>query len=303
MINSQIIKKAKQKIKDRKNNAENVAFLHLSKLLDDTKFKTLYKQKKNAEIENAKSQALGQEEKFNLIEINKQIDQYLISKKLPKDYLQTNYSCKKCRDEGIINGEMCDCLKHEVNEQLLEISGIKHKLFSFDDALPTNQNVEIFKKMKQWCDKQSKIINILFTGNTGTGKTFLMECMADRLIKNNNVICWTTAFNLNQSLLSYRTALEQDKQHYIENFLNADYLFIDDLGTEPVLKNVTKEGLYMLISERMENGLATIISTNLDLGEIESTYDERLFSRLLFKNKSIVLEIKNEDLRIKGIKK
>ena len=157
--------------------------------------------------------------------------------------------------------------------------------------------------MQAWCNKKSPIINILFTGNTGTGKTFLMECMADKLIKNGELICWTSAFNLNQDLLSYRTALEQDKYHYIEKYLTTNYLFIDDLGTEPVLKNVTKEGLYMILSQRMENNLATIISTNLNLGEIEENYDERFFSRLLQKSKSITLEIQNEDLRIKGIKK
>lgn len=301
MKNGQIIKKAKQIIKDNKTNAENIAFMNLNTLLENKTFKTLYRQKKQAEIENAKSQVLGMPEKFDLTEIEKQIDDFLKNNNLSKDYLIPNYKCKKCNDSGIDNSQMCECLKTEINKLLLAESGIKHNLFSFEDALPTNNTKIIFEKMEQWCNKKSKIINIVFTGNTGTGKTFLMECMADKLIKNGHLICWATAFNLNQDLLSYRTALEQDKSQYIEKYLSTEYLFIDDLGTEPQLKNVTKEGLYMILSERMENNLATIITTNLDLGEIEATYDERFFSRLLQKNKSITLEIINEDLRIKGV--
>ena len=302
MKNGQIIKKAKQIIKDNKTNAENIAFMNLSTLLENETFKTLYRQKKQAEIENAKCQVLGLAEKFDLNQIENQIDTFLKNNNLSKDYLIPNYKCKKCNDSGMLENQMCDCLKTEVNNLLLAESGIKHKLFSFEDAMPTNTTKTIFEKMEQWCNKKSKIINIVFTGNTGTGKTFLMECMADKLIKNGNLICWATAFNLNQDLLSYRTALEQDKLQYIEKYLSTDFLFIDDLGTEPQLKNVTKEGLYMILSERMENNLATIITTNLDLGEIEATYDERFFSRLLQKNKSITLEIINEDLRIKCVK-
>lgn len=302
MKNGHIIKKAKQIIKDNKINAENIAFTNLNTLLENPTFKKLYREKKQAEIENAKCQAFGIADKYDLNKIEQQIDSFLTENNLSKNYLIPNYSCKKCNDTGMIENKMCSCLKNVVNKLLLEESGIKHKLFTFNDALPTNNTKIIFEKMEQWCDKKSKILNILFTGNTGTGKTFLMECMADKLIKNGNMICWATAFNLNQDLLSYRTALEQDKLQYIEKYLSTEYLFIDDLGTEPQLKNVTKEGLYMILSERMENNLATIITTNLDLGEIESTYDERFFSRLLQKNKSITLEIINEDLRIKGVK-
>ena len=194
---------------------------------------------------------------------------------------------------------MCDCLKSKINELMLSMSGIKHQLCTFETANPTANNKIIHQKMKDWCNKKSKIKNILFLGNTGTGKTYLMECMADNLIKNGKLICWTTAFKLNQDLLSFHTAQEKDKQQILLPYLSSDCLFIDDLGTEPLLKNVTAEGIYLILSERMESDLPTIISTNLDLAELEETYGERIFSRLLIKEKSLTIKIENEDLRIK----
>ena len=125
-----------------------------------------------------------------------------------------------------------------------------------------------------------------------------MECMADNLIKNENIVFWTSAFNLNQLLLKYHTTFDETKLDYISNLLDADYLFIDDLGTEPILKNVTVEGLYNIISERVENNKKTIISTNLNPDEIQQTYGERIFSRLLNKSNSLCINIENKDLRL-----
>ena len=300
MIKGQILKKAQQKIKEKNKQAENLASFHLEEMLSVPKFKKIYTQIKTAEIENAKCQALGEKEKHNLKALYKQLEDVLSKYGKPKNYLCIKHFCKLCNDKGYKDEEMCICLKDEINNILLELSGIKHKLYSFEDAKPTTpENKIIFEKMQQWCNKNSKIKNIVFVGYTGTGKTYLMECMANQLIKNGNVICWTTAFNLNQNLLAYHTSQDKNRSNFIDTFINADCLFIDDLGTEPILNKVTIEGIYLILSERMEKNLPTIISTNLDLGQIEETYGERIFSRLLYKEKSLTLEIKNEDLRLK----
>ena len=299
MITGNIIKQAKQNIKQTKDWAENIASARLSFLLENENFRNLYKQKKQAEIENAKCQASEQQEPYDVEKINKNIEKFYAENNLPKNYLTPPYTCKKCNDTGSINNQMCDCLKKEVNKLMLEASGIKHTLCTFETANPTENNKLIHQKMKDWCNKKSKIKNIVFLGNTGTGKTYLMECMADNLIKNGNVVCWTSAFKLNQDLLAFHTAQEKDKHQILLPYLTSDCLFVDDLGTEPMLKNVTAEGIYLILSERMENDLPTVISTNLDLAELEDTYGERIFSRLLIKQKSLTLKIENEDLRIK----
>ena len=57
-------------------------------------------------------------------------------------------------------------------------------------------------------------------------------------------------------------------ENLIDPYLTCDLLIIDDLGTEPTYKNVTKEYLYIVISERLKNNLNTIINTILGLNQI-----------------------------------
>ena len=44
-------------------------------------------------------------------------------------------------------------------------------------------------------------INVLICGGTGTGKTFLTQCVASKLMEQNKVVLFTTAFNLTLLLI------------------------------------------------------------------------------------------------------
>ena len=54
--------------------------------------------------------------------------------------------------------------------------------------------------LKEWCKLYPNVnkININILGGAGSGKTFLLECVASELIKNGNVVCYKTAFELNE---------------------------------------------------------------------------------------------------------
>ena len=58
---------------------------------------------------------------------------------------------------------------------------------------------------------------------------------------------------MNNLFLSYHTSFGAEKSSYLDTVLDPDVLVIDDLGTEPILKNVTLEYLYLILSERSEN--------------------------------------------------
>jgi DNA replication protein DnaC len=85
----------------------------------------------------------------------------------------------------------------------------------------------------------------------------------------------------------------------MNEYLKCDILFIDDLGTENKINNVTDEYFYSVINERMQNHRKTIITTNLDLGQIQDVYGERIFSRLMHKKQSLKINFVGSDLRIK----
>lgn len=296
MAKGKILKEAQKEISLRKSNAENIANLYMQKALSCEEYKTLYNQKMSALIENAKQEAYGNAPQIDITEFDKKLDNLLTKLNIKKELLSPAYTCKKCNDTGYINSKMCSCLKEEINKKLLEKSGFNHKLKSFEDCkLPTN----IQNTLKKWCDKDSQYKIILFCGKTGVGKTFVTECMANRLIENEQIVYFSSAFNMNQLLLNYRTTFDSSKNEFLEDLLEPDYLFIDDLGTEPIFKNVTVEGLHNVLSDRIEKNKYTIISTNLSLDGIEQTYGERIFSRLVNKKTSLLINVENEDLRLK----
>jgi len=153
--------------------------------------------------------------------------------------------------------------------------------------------------MEKWCNKDSEKTLVYLLGNTGTGKTFLTSCMASEFISQGKIVHLTTAFNLSQDFLKFHRSFDdKQKADVFENYLSTEILFIDDLGTEPIYNNVTREYLYLLINERKNKGLRTIITSNLEPVDIREKYDERIFSRIMDKDHSIILKLESNDVRL-----
>ena len=123
----------------------------------------------------------------------------------------------------------------------------------------------------------------------------MLECVANEMLKQQKVVCFKTAFELNELARLYHIGKSFD----FSDCLTADILMIDDLGTEPILKNVTKEYLYNIINTRQMNNLPTFISTNLSPDNLLERYDERIYSRLANKNLSINIQLTSGDKRLK----
>ena len=117
-------------------------------------------------------------------------------------------------------------------------------------------------------------------------------------MEKNKLVLFTTAFNLNNSMLNYHISFASNRESIISPFMDSEVLIIDDLGSEPLIKNVTKEYLYLIINERMLRKLPTIITTNLTLNEIMATYGERILSRLANRKTSIFINLDGDDLRM-----
>ena len=135
-------------------------------------------------------------------------------------------------------------------------------------------------------------------GDTGVGKTHLLGCLTTYALDKNILIKYATAFNFNQDMLKYHCAKLEDKEEIIGQYINSEILFIDDLGTENRINNVTNEYLYLVINERMQNHKKTIITTNLDFAQIQEVYGERIFSRLMHKKESLKINLSGDDLRV-----
>ena len=311
MYNNKFLNVVKNKIRERKKIAEDLADKNLNTALSSPEFKELYKKERELTSVLAKKMAFG--EKVDMSELNdiKEKQKSALAKlSLNLEDLKPKYSCSICNDTGIYENNFCECVKAEMSKNLLEKTGYKKDLQSFEksnfdlfDKETKDDTIMFYDKMKQWCNKDSKIKNILICGATGIGKTYLLECMTNELISNNKYAIMTTAFNLNQNFLKYHTTFNESKIEYLEPYLDCDVLLIDDLGTEPLLNNVTLDYLYLVINQRNIENKAIVISTNLDIEELMQRYGERIISRVINKQTSIAYKMKNSDLRLKKCNK
>ena len=248
-----------------------------------------------------------------------EIREKLKEKGYPEDYLAPVYRCPVCRDTGK-TGELikepCECLKKAYQRKLREkigLTGDKRETFeTFDlnvfpeEKIPGQEFTQrgIMRLYRATCEKwaneypDSPYRDMVLTGGTGLGKTFLLRAMAERLIERDRNVLIISAYRM----------LEMLRKSYFENedsaseLLNAEILMIDDLGSEPLMQNVTVEQLFNLLNERQNRGLSTVISTNLDMAKFRERYTERIASRLS-DSRCKILNLLGKDIRIEESRK
>lgn len=212
----------------------------------------------------------------------------LREKGYPEDYLDTPYTCPKCRDRGVVEGRRCECMSELLRRLSVESQGgeatVRRFIEARTDIYATPQDREHMKKLidylKRYCDDvaQSKASrSLLFHGSTGTGKTFLSQCIASELRERGFAVCFGTAYEFFKAIEDQRF---KNADGDTENtMLSCDLLIIDDLGAE-FRTSYTESVLYNIINTRTEHARQTIISTNLSIDELRKRYNERISSRL-----------------------
>ena len=280
-------------IRARKKKNQD-AFRQKTAVLDtDEKYLLAEKKYTAAVIENRKKEAYGEKidkakEEQALKEVN------AIKSKYGLAGVSVQFDCPLCKDEGYVDGKQCACLKTEISKLLLKGSGFE-KLEDFDDATSTAKHLTpLYKKMKEWCNVNSAKNLIYFSGPTGVGKTHLLRCMANEFITNGKVVNIVTSLNMS---IDFKTFSKNSDETLLQKYITPDVLFIDDLGTEPIFKNITVENLYLIINERKMRNRKTVITSNLELDEISDRYDERLYSRIGDQKTSIYVILEGTDRR------
>ncbi|MCM1194427.1 MAG: ATP-binding protein [Firmicutes bacterium] len=299
MNRQQLLANAKRNIEEKRFRAEEQYESTMERLRKDPEFKSCERNFRLAQIEYADA---SEEQRLNVkekIAKYKKEQRALLAKfRLDESALRPKYECKICNDSGYVNGSVCSCLQNELCRLLTAESNVMNTDYTFDNSAEKDaDNLSVYKVARKACETGAK--NILLTGNTGSGKTYLLTACSNYAISKGKSVLFVTAYTLNNMFLDAYLSDLQTGQAILDTLTDVDVLSIDDLGTEINRKNVTAEYLFAVLNERIAQRKQTFISTNLTLLDIRDRYDERIFSRLVDKNNTLVAKLEGSDKRIK----
>ena len=211
-------------------------------------------------------------------------------------YLDDSPICDRCGGNGYIGSAMCECLRELCRqEQKKELTFLNVGRESFEqfrlDYYPDREDPRlgvniraVMEKTFHTCRRYAqsfceKSPNLLFSGDTGLGKTFLSACIARTVADNGYSVMYESAGHLFSNLERAKFAGDENARRESDRYLACDLLIVDDLGTE-MPGQFTTAALYSLMNDRILSGKPTIISTNLTVEEFEKRYNRQIASRL-----------------------
>ncbi len=233
----------------------------------------------------------------------------------PEDYLEMRYACPDCRDTGFIGTEKCHCFREKERkllyaqarmDDILEKENfrtLRYDVYDDTEVIPQvgMTQREYMTRVAGICrqfaeDFPEKRGSLLLTGSTGTGKTFLMNCIADELLRRYFSVICLTAIELFDVVAEVRIEKSEDmgRRLLYDSIFSCDMLIIDDLGSE-LSNSLTASSLFHILNSRLIEGRSLMISTNLGMNGLRDVYTERVTSRI--RSSFEILPLYGRDIR------
>ena len=171
--------------------------------------------------------------KANIENLKKEKEKILKDIGVNSDDIEPKYECTLCKDTGYISSglesSLCNCIKQKLFDLEYNKSNIgnleKENFETFNIDLYSNEvNVQKYKSNispKENIDNINKIAkqfilnfdnpeekNLLFTGNTGLGKTFLSNAIAKELLSKGKTVLYQTSSVMLDTIIDFRFGKE-----------------------------------------------------------------------------------------------
>lgn len=236
----------------------------------------------------------------------------LIEACFEEGFLDDEPICKLCSGSGYVGSNMCQCLaelcRQEQKKELTFLSAGRESFDQFrldyysdkpDPRLGFSPR-SVMERTYQNCRRYAmgfsgKAGNLLFSGNTGLGKTFLSACIARSVADQGFSVVYESAGHLFATLEKAKFEASEENRRAAAKYSECDLLIVDDLGTELPGQFVTA-ALYSLVNDRLLEERPTIISTNLSEEDLVRRYNPQIASRLRGSYKRMAFV--GEDIRL-----
>lgn len=240
-----------------------------------------------------------------LKDLKKQQGALLSSLGLPETYLEPIYTCALCRDTGYTGSPVqkkCVC-RLQLEQQSRMESGRINDRETFAHFNPDFYPDEVSKargqRIKDFCQQYADALpapqkpQLYFCGMPGLGKSFFANAIAYRALQKGVESLRVTAYYFVQDIMNGMSK----KVSPLPQYMHVPFLVLDDLGSEPMIPNITGESLFALCDERRSAGLATVYITNLSLAELRDRYGERVASRITDSAVTTAIQFSGSNLR------
>lgn len=293
-----------------RSEALNEAYPELKEIAESIRHNTINRAKASI-LKRADEMAALEREAESLKEKRAVI---LAENRIDEALFRPNYRCPLCHDTGFVSGQKCACFLEKERAILRESSHLGSLLETdtfanlttayYDDTekdgRPSERArmTEVIERAKAYAanfDRDGG--SLLFIGQSGVGKSFLSNCIAEALLSTGHSVVYyssITLFELLSKLLRERDGESQDA--LTDELLESDLLIIDDLGTE-LLNAYTNSKFFQIVNERILRHKSTVISTNMSPVSLRERYSERVASRILASYEAVQLDC--SDIRIK----
>lgn len=218
-------------------------------------------------------------------------------------------NCRFCGDRGfILKGEgavSCKCVKEKAMAKLIKdsrmpLSFLKCNLDNFSFKYYAKNCIDLetgisyhdiarlaFQAAGGFISsfiKDPHTDGLLFTGQVGSGKTYLACCIANALLKKGKGVLFAVVPDLLDEIRSTydpgRSSGEPTEFDLVDRARQAHLLVLDDLGAHNYT-DWTRNKIYSIVNYRLNHRLPVVATTNISPENLEGYLGERTTSRLL----------------------
>lgn len=182
-------------------------------------------------------------------------------------------------------------------KDLIDIGVARFPRYNF--SMWDGSNSAIKDRMVKYAENFDQVyernIGLMLYGNTGTGKTFFSEAIADALIKKGRFALITSVSGLVNAMA---TNFNENRARILNYIKNVDLIVLDDYGTERDT-GFMNEHIFDVIDARYTANRPMIITTNLSPEAMRANNNihvKRIAERLM--ETCVPIEIKGETRRV-----
>lgn len=237
--------------------------------------------------------------------------------------------CPQCQDRGIIildneTALPCSCIKQKSVVRKFKSAKLPKDMlnatfdqFKFDYYSPKSMvehrshyqlAKDAYEAAREFVGnfmEDSETDGLYITGPVGSGKTFLVSCIANALLEMGTEVLFLIVPDLLDEIKATYDTLTHSahsEQDLLDTARRVKLLILDDLGAHNYTEWVRNK-IYSIINYRINNQLPTIITSNISLEDLDSFLGERTTSRIFQMCKGYILTVDNDIRYIKRTEK